>query len=79
VCAPVLRHARQFSLGGQPVEAQICATLREAADAPYFYECLLSFARRPSPDDHDRWRTRIAKAIELGREVSYCGGSTELA
>lgn len=79
VCALVLRHARQFSLGGQPVEARICATLREAADTPYFYESLLSFARQPLPDDQDHWRTHIAEEMDLGHEISYCGRPADLA
>lgn len=79
VSALVFRHASQFSLGGRPVEARVCATLREAAGAPYFYECLLSFARHPEPANYDRWRMHIAEQMELGRQISYCGRPTEPA
>jgi hypothetical protein len=61
VCAVVMRFAQSCALGGQPVAARVCSTLREAAeteDAPMFYE-----ARRE----------QIAKEMERGRSIYYCG------
>jgi hypothetical protein len=48
LCALVLAVAPRFALGGTPAHARLCETLRQAAGsdaAPYFYECLLRFAR----------------------------------
>jgi hypothetical protein len=78
VCDLVLRYSRSCSLGGEPVRARLCATLREAADsaaAPCFYECFLHFAATPIPlgDDYARWRADTARAMEAGREIAYCG------
>jgi hypothetical protein len=52
LCDLVLQASRSFSLGGLPISARICTTLREAtesANAPYFYECYLSFCHKPVP------------------------------
>lgn len=78
VCDLVLRFSRSCSLGGVPVSARLCATLREAADspdAPYFYECFLGFASRPVPsgDGHQEWKATIAEKMEAGQEICYCG------
>src|SRR4051812_8383526 len=69
VCTLVMRHARQFGLGGRAASAELCASLREAAEsgsAPYFYECLLELARRPAADDpsYPQWRASIAADME---------------
>ena len=71
----VLRFARSCSLGGVPVSARVCATLREAAGSPYFYECFLSFARRPVPaeEEYPAWKAEIAVKMAAGQEISYCG------
>jgi hypothetical protein len=78
VCAIVMLHARSFSLGGDPVSARACFSLREAADsdfAPYFYECLMNFSRSrlPSGAEHEPWRQQRAEAMDSGKEISYCG------
>jgi hypothetical protein len=78
VCDLVFRFSRSCSLGGAPVSARLCATLREAADspdAPYFYESFLAFASRPVPsgEDYPAWRARIAERMEAGQDISYCG------
>jgi hypothetical protein len=78
VCDLVLRSSRSCSLGGAPVSARLCATLREAADspdAPYFYECFFQFASQPPPseEDYPAWKARIAERMEAGRDISYCG------
>jgi hypothetical protein len=81
VCDLVLRYSRSCSLGGVPVSARLCTTLREAADspdAPYFYECFWTFASRPLPDgdSYETWRADIAQRMEAGREICYCGQPT---
>jgi hypothetical protein len=78
VCDLVFRFSRSCSLGGAPVGARLCATLREAADspdAPYFYESLLAFASQspPSGADYPAWKATVAERMEAGQEISYCG------
>jgi hypothetical protein len=74
----ILRHAGSFSLGGEPVTARVCETMREAAmseSAPYFFESFLSFASTAIPfgDGYERWRAERAAAMSAGREIRYCG------
>ena len=74
----VLSVASRFALGGAPVRAWVCETLRQAADsdaAPFFYECLLMFARETIPfgADYEAWRRQKAAAMSEGREIAYCG------
>lgn len=71
----VLRASRSFFLGGTPVSARVCNTLREAAespDAPYFYECYLDFCHKPVPFGHAYipWRAATDKATQTGREIA---------
>jgi hypothetical protein len=56
----------------------VCYTLREAADspdAPYFYECYLSYCHRPIPrgNGYEAWRTATDEAMRRGRDIAYCG------
>jgi hypothetical protein len=78
VCDLVFRFSRSCSLGGAPVSARLCATLREAADspaAPYFYECFLAFASHPAPPEegYDAWKAIVAERMKKGQDISYCG------
>jgi hypothetical protein len=78
VCALVLRFSRSCSLGGAPVSARLCGTLREAADspdAPCFYEAFLAFAAHsaPSKADYPAWKAGVAERMEAGRDIWYCG------
>jgi len=77
VCEVVMRFA-QGPCGGQAVRAQVCSSLREAAessDAPYFYEALLTFSGRRPPFDgeYESWRQERAAAMRAGKEIFYCG------
>jgi hypothetical protein len=78
VCELVLRFSRSCSLGGVPVSARLCGTLREAADspdAPYFYESFLACASQPPPagEDYPAWKARVAEKMEAGQDIWYCG------
>ena len=80
--ALVLSVASRFALGGTPLRARVCETLRQAADsdaAPYFYECLLIFARETIPfgEGYETWRRHRAAAMREGREIAYCGSPQE--
>lgn len=82
LCDVVLQASSSFSLGADPVSAQACATLREAAqspNAPYFYECFLSFCHKPIPrgDSYEAWRAATDLAMRAGKEISYCGRPPE--
>jgi hypothetical protein len=82
VCDLVLRASAAFSLGGKPVTARMCTTLREAAqspNAPYFYECFLTFCHQPIPygEGYEAWRTATDLAMRAGKEISYCGRPPE--
>jgi len=50
-------------------------TLQEAAQAPYFFEGLVSFAQRPIPfgDQYEDWRAKRRKRMEDGHEIYYLG------
>jgi hypothetical protein len=78
LCDLVLQASSAVSLGGEPVTARVCATMREAAqspNAPYFYECFLSFCHRPIPhgDGYQAWLTATDLAMRAGKEIAYCG------
>jgi hypothetical protein len=83
VCALVLRFSRSCSLGGAPVSARLCATLREAADspdAPYFYEAMLAFASHPPPagPNYPAWKTSAGEKMEAGQDIWYCGRPADI-
>ena len=73
--ALALRAAASFSWSGRPVKARVCATLREAADEPYFYEELLALARQPIPfgNEYEEWHNTKAARMEDGKEFHYLG------
>ena len=56
-----MAHATPGSLGGEPVSANVCPTLRvaaESAQAPYFFEALVQFSRQtiPGGEQYKPWR-----------------------
>lgn len=72
----VLQSARGCSINGEPTRAELCHSLRDARDAPYFYEALLSFARpthKPGLRRYKRWRKRTADAMRNGKQISFLG------
>ncbi len=78
VCAVVMQCATAGMLGGEPVAARLCSTLREAAesdDAPWFYEALVSYSRSSMPfgEGYEAWRERMADEMERGKQIYYCG------
>jgi hypothetical protein len=91
VCELVFRFSRSCSLGGVPVSARLCGTLREAADspdAPCFYESFLAFASRRPPErttPHGRrgsrrgWRpARTSGTAGSSRDIDALASSDEL-
>lgn len=71
----VLAHANASVLAGTAISARVCRSLKEAADAPYFFECLLGFSLSTIPfgAGYERWRTQIAREMSEGRQIAYCG------
>jgi len=65
----VLKHAAGCDLGGVPTRAETCSSLRDASDAPYFFEALIDFAREPWPEHYDAWRSRIAQEMSVGKHL----------
>ena len=59
------------------VVATVCSTLREARDAPYFYEGLLWLSRMLADPkrrkDYPRWRSEVDKAMRKGKCQYYLG------
>jgi hypothetical protein len=80
VCELVLARVDGFALGGEPVAAELCGSLRDPAesrDAPYFFECLLSISREviPFSEGYEAWRAQIASEMAAGKRLYYCGSS----
>lgn len=70
----VLERSSGFSLGSEAVRAEVCATLQEARDQPYFFEALFDFSHRRIPDDgHEAWRSEIDRRMRAGKELYYLG------
>jgi hypothetical protein len=70
----VMRHTTGFALRGDAVSAELCL-LREARDAPYFYEALVHFGQQPIPfgRGYQRWRRRIGREMEAGKHLYFLG------
>lgn len=67
------------SLGDAPATARLRASLREAANQPYFYETLLAMAqeRIPHGGDYQAWRDKKAEAMAAGKEFHFLGRASE--
>ena len=73
LAALVFRNAARFHLDGDPVSARVLWSLHQAAQAPYFYECLFQMAQTQMPlgDGYEAWRLQTAEAMERGKELWY--------
>ncbi len=60
---------------GQIVMVEICASLQEASDQPYFYEGLfwLSQTLIPFGDGYEAWTRVMRDRLAAGRELFYLG------
>jgi hypothetical protein len=81
VCELVMRHVSEAMLGGEPLAATVCPTLRvaaESSEAPYFFDALVAFSRQKIPGDrYEEWRREKAEAMANGKELYYCGKPSE--
>ncbi len=74
--ALVLKHSKSFALGGEPIKAEVCYSLADADNSPYFYECLMALVRHGPPQGAAKWKTwkqKMAEAIRNGEMLMYCG------
>ncbi len=71
----MLKVADKFALGGVASSARLCDSLREARDAPYFYEALIAFAHQPIPfgPDYAKWRRRLQRRMRNGKDIYFMG------
>ncbi len=54
---------------------EVCSTLQEASDQPYFFEALLAFAQKRIPSGEARrgWSAARRKQIAAGKDIYYLG------
>jgi hypothetical protein len=71
----VLEYSRRCSLGAAPLRAQLCDSLQEASNEPYFYEGLFSFCSSPIPLDerYKNWRKERDLRMKEGKEIYFLG------
>ena len=71
----ILKVAGHFAIGGKPASARLCGSLREARDAPYFYEAVFSFSQRPIPfgPGYEKWRKRMDRRMHKAEEIYFAG------
>ena len=54
---------------------EVCSTLQEASEQPYFFEALLAFSRKrvPSAKARRAWNAARRKQIATGKDIYYLG------
>lgn len=73
----VLERSGSFSLDGTPDEAEICHSLCDAANEPYFYEQYLSLVMTMASIHSDADRKRIREELESGEHFYFLGSSDQ--
>ncbi len=74
--AAVLKFASGCDLGAAPARAEVCTTLQDASQEPYFFEALVEMSRdfvSPSSLRYGRWKKKVAKGMSQGREIWFLG------
>jgi hypothetical protein len=73
--ALILRTCPNLSLNGNAVGARVCATLQEAADQPYFFECFFAMCQKKIPfgTKYAQWAEKTKRAMNAGKEIFYLG------
>lgn len=70
----VLERSTGLSLGSEAVRADLCLTLQDARDQPYFFEALFDFSQRKVPhEEYETWRSEIDRKMRAGKEMYYLG------
>jgi len=65
--AAVSSHCGKYAGCADPATIEVCYSLRDAAHAPYFFECLQCLQANPTPVD------KLRSEITSGRLLLYCG------
>lgn len=71
----ILDQCHHFALGSGVRTVRICPTLQEAAQQPFFYDALFTFAQHPIPfgSGYDAWRAAIDLRMQAGKEFYFLG------
>src|SRR3989339_1670959 len=67
---------RLIKCGANNIESiELCYSLMEISDQPYFYECLVYFIQNPIPfgDGYATWVKKKRKTLLAGKEISFLG------
>ena len=75
LCDAVWGQLDKFALGGDAARIDLCDSLREAAEAPYFFESFFAMCQKKIPfgDEYLEWATRTRSDIEQGRGLYFLG------
>jgi hypothetical protein len=68
--------SRSTDLRGSVERIEVCRSLQEASNAPYFFECLFEMAQTRKPRRGWRlllWRRRISRRMAHGNEIWLLG------
>lgn len=54
---------------------ELCYSLQEIADQPYFHECLIKFIQEPIPygEGYDLWKSKKKRALKKGKDIYFTG------
>ena len=54
---------------------ELCYSLMEIANQPYFYECLIRFIQEPIPQGlkYEAWKRKKIKALKEGNDIYFTG------
>jgi hypothetical protein len=69
----VFERATAFSLDGAPEEAEVCYSLSDAADEPYFYEQYLQLVNTRTHMKTDADRDRARAELDTGSHFYFLG------
>lgn len=78
--AIVLNTSKNYALDGNPCLAEVCYSLKDAAQSPYFYEAmqLINEIRIPtSKIKYEKWENEIIKGMTSGKYIYFCGSNNQ--
>jgi hypothetical protein len=69
------RNLHRFDLGGAPAVVELCPTLQDASNEPYFHEALFRMGQQQIPvgPGYSAWQKRVLLGLEDGTELYYLG------
>ena len=71
--------ASGFSLRSVATRVEVCYSIAEARDAPYFYEAVMSFSAAMATEriNSKKWKRTQAERMFAGKEIFYMGRTLE--